>query len=102
MAFPISKEYEQKIIEDFNLANASESEKQEILSLVSERFDKVVTFTMVRLLNDDQKKRFSDLMEKENNEEEISSLASEVNGLDVAIEQALLVEYEDIRSGMQV
>lgn len=100
MISEIQNQYIEKIIGDLNMAKASLEEQKQTLEMVAERFERVVVITFIRMLTEPQKQQFNKLLETHNNSKAVEMLASEVPGLDVAIEQALLTEYSDLKSGM--
>lgn len=96
------KDYQQKLLADLGFAKASDQDRQKALGIIASRFQKVIIYTLLEHLTDEQKRRFSAaLADKQTVEDKVAEIAAEVPGLERAIEQALLVEYEALKSGMQ-
>ena len=103
LKFIINKqdEYIKKIMADLSMIEKPAEEQLQVLEMLNGRFERVVVATLVRLMNEQQRERFSALLEARDNQQEMAKLAAEVPGLDVAIEQALLAEYEELKEGMR-
>ncbi len=83
------------------MQNAPEQEQLESLEMISGRFQKVIIYTVLENLTEEQKQKFSEaLQNQETVEESIAELTSEVPGLSEAIEQGLLGEYEALKTAL--
>jgi len=97
----ITQLYKDKLMEDFNLANLPEEQQEKAMQMLSERFQRVIIYTLLRALTDEQKKQFAAaLANPDDIEDNIADIASEVPGLGQQIEDALTHEYEILKFAM--
>jgi hypothetical protein len=89
------------LLKDLKAETLPQEYQQQIVGLVSERFNKVVMITLLRLLNDEQRGRLEQAIGNSDKlGDTIEKLAAEVPDLHLAIEQALLAEYEALKAEM--
>jgi len=91
-------EYIEIFLADFKALELPEEQQGEMLELVRERLQDVVVSTLLSMLSDEGRQRFSAAIEKNPvNENEISAITAEVLGLQPALEISLAREYEAIK-----
>jgi hypothetical protein len=101
MAQNITQLYKDKLMEDLNLASLPQGEQDKAMEMIAARFQKVIIYTLLRALNEEQKQRFASMFSQPGQlEENVAELASEVPGLEQQVEQALTHEYEILKFAM--
>lgn len=96
------KKYQDQLLKELTAQSLSESEKAEMLLLLTERFEKVIVYTLLRAMSDQQKKEFESLLEnKQGIEEAVVKLASEIPDLYILLSDALTHEFEVIKKAMK-
>lgn len=94
----LQKKYIEKFLNDFGLQDSSPEVQEHVLATLSERFADVAVVTGITLMNPDQQQRFTvALADPDKNQDKITSLVAEIPGLQAAIEQAFLEEYEILK-----
>ena len=96
------KKYQDQLLKELTAQSLSESEKAEMLLLLTERFEKVIVYTLLRAMSDEQKKEFESLLEnKQGREEAVVKLASEIPDLYILLSDALTHESEIIKKAIK-
>ena len=96
------KKYQDELLTELTAQSFSESEKAEMTQLLTERFEKVIVYTLLRAMSDEQKKEFESLLEnKQGIEEAVVKLASEIPDLYILLSDALTHEFEVIKKAMK-
>jgi hypothetical protein len=95
------KKYQDELLTELTAQSFSEAEKAEVIGLLTDRFEKVIVYTLLRVMSDQQKKEFEKLLENKEGREEVSvKLASEIPDLYILLSDALTHESEVIKRAM--
>lgn len=93
-----TNEYIENFLQDFKAEGLSEQEQTQMLDLVRDRLQDVSVAVLLSMLNEKDRVRFAEAIEKDPvPENEISEIAAGVPGLQPALEIALSREYEAIK-----
>ncbi len=96
------KKYQDDLLAELTAQSFSEAEKAEMIGLLTDRFEKVIVYTLLRAMSDEQKKSFESLLEtKHGREEAVVKLASEIPDLYILLSDALTHEFEVIKKAMK-
>lgn len=96
------RQYSEELLKDLGFADSSVEEQQQALEVISNRFNDVIIFTLVELIDDKHRKKFIEALNSPSEiDDQIELIAAEIPGLAEKLEIALAEEYEAIKSAMQ-
>src|SRR5258708_1998940 len=92
------EDFSNQILKDLNLAQLSEDKKQAVLEKIQTHLQDVMIRVLVRAGNSEQKKRLKDALagSAQQIENTIAEVASEIPDFGQTLEDALLLEYENL------
>ncbi len=97
-----TNEYQTKLLEELGLASLPDQQKTDAVQMVTDRFHSVIINTMIRSLSPEQAKEMTDKIKNGDDiEETVAEITSRSPDLTILIEQALIREYESLKSLMK-
>lgn len=90
-----------KLLEDLNLADLQNDERQQVLSQLEDHFNTVILDTLLAQLSTEQFDQLKQSLNSPNFEAEVASLAATVPGLAEALELRVAEEYKILKAAME-
>jgi hypothetical protein len=93
------QEYIFDLISKLGLEDLPEEHREKVLQLLQERFSQVIFLETHKFLPENLKQEYLEAS-KAGNEEKIALVTAQAPGLSVALEKALLLEFQSLKNGL--
>jgi len=98
----LQNKYVQQVLEDLNASTLPEDQQKQIVDMLLGRFNKVIMLALIKCASSLQQARLNTALNTPGAlESKVEEIAAEIPNFHVVVEEALVLEYQTLKAGMQ-